>query len=339
MAFETGVSTSPSNLLALLNTRLSTDGWTIVRNNGLAESGSSLQLSVSDPAATETNQFNFVAFDTPVATSRWEFQLATGDGGASVNFYNHTGTPNSSGSNGTFTRFGHTHASTADQGFSGTSIAYFFFSGANPSGDRYCHIVLEGTAGVYWHAMFGTIEKAGAFTGGQYTAASLTQHTVSGLHWPFQFAPSIVSGKPWIRFDNVFSSGSPGWRELNGQFGNIGGASPVLGMFGGGLDDQTQRTPFAPMLVPYWASETPTVGSTQYVLAGHLPDVMQCSMEGREPGETVTLGSDTWHLFPVHRKTTDGVSTTTAAYINTNVAGPVPNNDSNIMGIAYRQTA
>lgn len=337
MAFETGVSTSPSNLLSLLNTRLSTDGWTIVRNNGLAESGSSLQLSVSDPAATEGNQYNIVAFDTPVATARWELQASTADSGAAVNFYNHTGSPNTSGSNGTFTRFGHTHASTTDQGFSGASTAYFFFSGANPGGDRYCHIVLEGTAGVYWHCLFGTIAKAGTFTGGQYTAATVLAQNATGLTWPFQFGPPTSSSKPWIRFDNAFSSGSPGWRELNGQFSNIGGVTPALGMFAGGLDDQTQRTPFAPMLVPYWSSETPVVGTGPYVLAGHLPDVMQCSMEGRNPGETVTLGSDTWHIFPAHRKTTDGTSTTSQAYVNTNVSGPAPNNDSNIMGLAYRQ--
>ena len=337
MAYQTGVSTSPSNLLSLMETRLNTDGWTIVRNNGAAETGSSNQLSVSDPAPAEGNQYNFVAYDSPAEDARWEFQPSTGDSGAGAAFYNHTGTPNGTNAAGTHCMFGNSPLSTNDQGFSGSSISYHFFSGQTPSGNRYCHIVLEGTAGVYFMAMFGTIEKAGTFTGGQYATGTPYRNTSSGIIWPFQFAPSLSDGTQWIRADNLFSSGSPGWRELNGFFSKLGGGGVLNHLYMGGLTASAQRTPFAPMLVPFWANDTPSLASTQSALIGHVPDVMICSMDGREPGEVITLGSDNWHIFPVHRKTVDGTSTTSQAYVNTNVAGSAPNNDSNLQGIAFRE--
>lgn len=337
MAFETGVSTSPSNLLSSLETRLNTDGWTIVRNNGQAESGSSNQLSVSDPGIAEGNQYNIVAFDSPAATARWELQPSTGDSGAGANFYAHTGSPDNSGNLGTYVVFGNGPSSTTDQGFSGSSVAYFFFSGTTPSGARYCHIVLEGTAGVYWHCFFGTVEKSGTYTGGQYASATITRESAVGLIWPFQFNPAPQQGQQWFRFDNFASSGSPGWRALNGFVSNQGLSTPLALLYQGGLNDIAQRTPFAPILVPFWETNNPIQSSSRWVLAGHLPDAMQVSMDGRDAGEVITLGTDDWHLFPAHRKTVDGVSTTSSAYSNTSVAGPAPNNDSNLQGYAYRE--
>ena len=337
MAFETGVSTSPSNLLGLLQNRLNTDGWTIVRSNGLAESGSSQQLSFSDPGVAEGNQYNIVAYDSPAATARWAWQPSTGDSGVSTNFYAHTGTPAASATPSNFCTFGNAHNSAGDQGFSGASIAYFFFSGQTPAGARYCHVVVEGTAGVYFHMWFGTIQKAGSFTGGQY-ATSLHVSTAGIAMWPGQHNPGGGAGTQWTRFDNFASSGSPGWREMNWGVSNNSGTSQFAGLYQGGLDAISQRTPFCPIFATFWENNNPTVNSSRYVIAGHLPDVMQCSMDGREPGEIVTLGSDDWRIFPMHRKTTDGLSVTTLAYTNTNVAGPAPNNDSNLQGLAYRET-
>ena len=337
MAYQTGVSTSPSNLLTSLATRLSTDGWTIVRSNGLAESGSSLQLSVSDPGIPEGNQYNFVAYDSPAANARWDFQPSTGDSGSSANFYAHTGSPDNSGSNETYCRFGNNRISGADQGFAGSSVAYHFFSGTTPSGARYCHIVVEGTAGVFFHIHFGTYEKAGSFIGGQYATMHVQDADNSSQQsWPLQFNPNIQCGRAWHRFDDYKGSGSPGWRRLYGFTSNNGASDLTRALYQGGLDEATQRTPFGPILMPYWETNTPST-SNAWVLAGHIPDLMAVSMDGREPGEIITLGSDDWHLFPIHRKTTDGTSVTTSAYQNTYTSGSAPNNDSNLMGLAYRE--
>lgn len=46
-----------------------------------------------------------------------------------------------------------------------------------------------------------------------------------------------------------------------------------------------------------------TVNSSNGVLIGSFPNVRICSMEGYNPGDEVTFGSDTWVLFPMLRKT------------------------------------
>ena len=86
-------------------------------------------------------------------------------------------------------------------------------------------------------------------------------------------------------------------------------------------------------------SLTPTSGGTFYKIVGHIPDMRFVSMNGREPGEIITIGPDDWYLFPMHIKTTDGVSSTSSAYTNTFTSGGAPNNDSNLMGLAYRKVS
>ena len=92
MAFETGTSTSPSNLLSKLVTRLTTDGWTITRTNGAPGT----QVSISDGSAAGGAHFHFLADDT-AATARWSCQPSRADAGSGVNFYAHTGSPDVSG--------------------------------------------------------------------------------------------------------------------------------------------------------------------------------------------------------------------------------------------------
>lgn len=339
MAYETGVSLSPSNLLSKLVTRLTTDGWTIVRTNG----SPGTQVSVSDGSATESNQFNFLADDT-AATANLSGQPSRTDGGAGVAFYAHTGSPNTSGTVGTFVSCGH-RSSATDQGFSGSHTAYHFFTGSTSDG-RYCHIVVEGTAGVFWHLSFGTLEKAGTFTGGQYMTG-LHVDSVGNVMWPFQFGNPTSRGTQWVRCDEFFTSvgqttdgGTSRWFEDIGNAHNIGGSQGLYrGYYMGGLIPYSQRTPFGPNLILVWNSTSPSAPTTNYKILGHVPDLRLCSMDGRESSETITIGSDTWHIFPVHRKTTDGVSTTSSAYVNTWVAGSAPNNDSNIAGFAYLQVA
>jgi len=165
MAFETGTSTSSTNLLSLMENRLSADGWTVVRNNGAATGTSGQQLSVSDPAVAEGNQFNFVVDPVAANDDLWLMAPSTGDGGAGVEFWDHPGSP---GGNQSAAQVLLGDDADNGHGFTGASIAYSFFSSTTPSGARYFHGVLEGSAGVFYHWGFGTIEKAGTFTGGQY---------------------------------------------------------------------------------------------------------------------------------------------------------------------------
>lgn len=338
MAFETGVSLSPTDLLSRLVTRLTTDGWTIIRTNG----SPGAQVSISDASAALGTQFNFLADDT-AATASWSCQPSAGDGGSGVAFYDHAGSPDNSGSSVGYVSFGH-EASTTDQGFSGTHTAYFFFTGTTSAG-RYCHVVVEGTAGVYFHLNFGTAEKAGTFDGGAYMSA-LSVDSDSNIHWLWDFtAGGGTAGTNWFRNDDHFTSvgqstdaGVSRWFEDVAFAGNQGGNQQMYApLYQGGLQSFNQRTPFCPIWLHVFNSISPSPVTTAYKICGHIPDMRFCSMDGREPGETIVIGVDTWHIFPMHRKTTDGVSTTSSAYVNTFTGGGAPNNDSNLMGLAYRQ--
>lgn len=331
MSFETGVSTSPSNLLSKLVTRLTTDGWTIVRTNG----SPGTQVSISDGSATEANQLNFLADDT-AASAHIACQPSVSDGGSGVAFYAHTGSPNTSGSGGTFVTMGQ-RGSSVDQGFSGTHTAYFFFTGSTSDG-RYCHVIVEGTSGVYFHLYFGTLEKAGTFTGGQYVTAG--NFTTTAFNWPFQFNEAKVNSTSWIRCDEFFTSisvttdaGSSRWHEAPGfAHNNTGGStSYAAGWYQGGLIAFNQRTPFGPNLLVIWNSLSPTPAATLNKILGHVPDARLCSMDQREGGDKLTIGSDDWHIFPVHVK---DVITDNEAYNDSNPGAPAPHHRSNLAGFA-----
>ena len=337
MAYETGVSSSPTDLVSKIYTRAGTDGWTQVRNNGAVTGSSGNQHSISDSGV----QFNMVGFDT---TNQGEIRLqpSTGDGGAGVQFYNHTGSPNTTGSNGTFVRCGHGDASF-ELGFTGSHVAYHLFSGDTPGGAKYIHAVVEGVAGVFFHLWMGTIEKAGTFTGGAYATGTCYRTATSSVVWPFGFGHSTTLATQWIRGDSLYTAGSPGWRTLQGFAHKVSATLPGMAedTYYGGALAFNGRTPMGPVLAPFWnTTGTPTVTTTGWYLLGHLPDVRLISMEGREPGEQIELGGDTWHCFPVYRKTTDGTSITTDAFSPTFTASSGSNTyDSNIAGFAYRETS
>ncbi len=340
MAFETGVSLSPSDLLAKLTTRLTTDGWTIVRTNGFPGG----QLSVSDGSAAEANQFNFLADDT-TAVAAIDCQPSRADAGGGAAFFAHTGSPNTSGLVGTFCSIGH-RLSATDQGFSGAAgshVAYFFFTGSTSDG-RYAHVVVEGTTGVYFHLHFGTIEKAGTFDGGQYMHGMTVRNT-GAFVWPWHTNNAVGQSTNWMRCDDFFTgigvttdAGLSRWFQDSGNNFQVSGTFRLSDQwFSGGLINFNQRTPFGPNLAFVWNSLGPSPSTSAYNIIGHTPDMRPCSMDGREAGETVVIGGDTWHIFPVHRKTIDGTSTTGSAYLNTFLAGSAPNNYSNMAGYAYLQ--
>ncbi len=337
MSFRQGVSTSPSNLLTQLANFITTIGgnWSVIRSNGAGGDPATSQLTIEDTSQAVGSFWSMEPNNTDGVIN---MQPHTADSGAGVTFENHTGSPNTTGNNGTFVRMGTGVNFTQDQGFVGPHTQFFFFEDSTSDG-AYLHIAVEGTAGIYFHMWMGTIEKAGTFDGGQYAAGCTAGSSATGTMWAGQFNPPTTSSTQWFRADSVFSSGTPGWREMN-WFAHYRGGSTKLGAFSyeGGLNEWNQRTPLGPILAPFWASNTVSASVTQYIVAGHIPDMRYVSMDGREPGDLLTLGSDSWHLFPVHRKTTDGTSSTTSAYTNTHAGtGPAPRDDSNLAGYAYRE--
>lgn len=344
MSYETGTTVSHTELLTKLYARLGTDDWTQIRANGGPASD---QRLVSDPGATETNVFAFAPLGTG-ATASWKCQPGVSDagGGVGVDVWDHTGSPDASGGDATYVKFGQPNG-VATQGFDGASIAYHFFTGTNADGSRYCHVVLEGELGRFWHLSFGTILKAGTLSGGQYMTASSTGSDGQNFNWAFDniFNSGDDTGCQWIRDDDNFNAsqfttdgGTSGWfRNMALAGTRSSNQNMFLSLFAGGQQNWNQRTPLCPIWAQTFNTNTvPNYSSTQFIFLGQIPDIRFVSMNGRQDGEEIVIGSDTWHFFPMHRKATNA-SDDSDSYDSKFTAGSAPNYVSNLMGLAYRE--
>jgi hypothetical protein len=263
-----------------------------------------------------------------------------------VVFDQHPGSPNTdtSDSTGTFVKFG-SIASSEEQGFAGNSIAYHFFTGTTTDGE-YCHVVLEGDTDVFWHLAFGMCEKAGGFTGGQYMTATNFTDQIGEATWAFNVVNGFpASGAGWVRADDDFTGISVStdatsrWFQWIAFAGNYGANSSQMfaPLYQGGLQAWNQRSSMCPIWLHAWNSLTPNTAATAFILLGHIPDMRFISMDGRDPGETLTIGGDDWLIFPMHMKRSTNQDTVDA-YTTTDL-GSAPRNSSNLMGLAYRKVS
>jgi hypothetical protein len=235
-------------------------------------------------------------------------------------------------------------ASTEEQGFAGLSTKYHFFSGTTSTGE-YCNVVLEGAAGVFWHLAFGTCEKAGSYSGGQYMTATNFTDGVNEATWAFNVNNGFPgSGAAWLRADDDFTGvsvttdgGDSRWFQHIAFAGNYGATSSQMfaPLYQGGLQAWNQRSSLCPIWLHAWNSTSPSYAATAFKILGHIPDVRFISMDGREPGETLTIGGDDWLIFPMHMKRTTNQDTVTAYTVSD--LGSAPRNSSNLMGLAYRK--
>ncbi len=344
MAYETGVSTGPSDLMNKIYVHAGANGWTQIRTDGSGGDGSGgggHQHSISDGSAAPGFQVNIIADDSS-ADANLSIQPSVSDSGNSVAFFDHTGSPDDTGAAGTFVRFGQWDSvGPIDQGFSGTSVAYHIFSGTAEAG-RYIHVTVEGTTGVFWHLSFGSVDRAGTFDGGQYVTA-LNVNADNVVFYPFQSKNINSISAQWIRDDDHFANTSAahetdgvswwhqdiGWCSLQGETANF---SAPLWIHG--LQLFNQRTPFSPNWLNVYADKTAGI-TKAWKCVGRTPDIRLCSLDGREPNELITIGSDTWHIFPIHVK--DDFATTTSVYKNRSIGAPAPYNTSGLMGFAIRR--
>lgn len=341
MAFETGSSSSPSNLLTKLATFLVAAGWTKIRDTG---GSSGKQLVVTDPTGgIETNVFSFEPFSDAGVTAHWKCQPALSAPTSGDEVYEHVGSPVTSGVAASYVKFGQSNAAAA-QGFEDASTKYWFFADALTDG-RYCHVVLEGEAERYWHLSFGTIVKSSDFSGGQYMTAVNLGTSTSHDNWAFdgKHNLSFSTGASWIRDDDNYTgtsfssdSGTSYWSKYLSLAGTFSTEYQILlPLYAGGPQAWNMRSPFCPIWAQHWdVSDTPSFPSTNWKLLGQFPDIRFVSMTGRDPEEELVIGSDTWHIFPMHRKTTDAADDINS-YRSKFTAGGAPNYSSNLMGLAY----
>jgi hypothetical protein len=218
----------------------------------------------------------------------------------------------------------------------GTSYdAYHFYSNFDPAaGPTYCHGVVEVQAGWYRHFGFGTLDKVGTYTGGQYSYGHYheqggnSDNLISANHaWPWDGygTSSISTGRFTVRFLPHQASGWGGALEsperkwaMAHTTSNVtdGDGARVTNMRGGvrqgyylnhffEMANSSVYNGFKPLIpIPVFVYDI-DANPDEYYLIGYAPDVRYINMDGIQPGQSITIGGDTWDCYPVARKKFD----------------------------------
>lgn len=198
-------------------------------------------------------------------------------------------------------------------------FTYWFFEQ-----DFYLHICVEVSADVFRHFGMGTLVKTGDWTGGEYaygqfesagtgaTASSDTRlldglfdivganaERAATLHLEGLPAQAGTSkwGNVWARIANA-PNDTAGNVKVNIQGGFRGGPTAdkfgrlAVGLSSGGI-------PMYPVELYY----RDTTNSRAYYL-GYQPDVRGINLKNFSPRQVVTIGSDSWYMFPSQQKIT-----------------------------------
>lgn len=232
--------------------------------------------------------------------------------------------------------------------------------GAADSGETFIAGVIEYGYNLYRHFYLGYIEKISAFDNGELVTGSafwpVGKNSNSAIYcdtddtrYPFS-ANNAVAGDagnggayivnagnavPW----RSFSSGS--WTNghtFDQHFATYGG-SVILGGYKDNVNSGYMcagKSPYsgAQLLAPINLYIGKLVSTTQYFQAvGRAAGCRMVHMEDLEPGAQITIGSQTWRVFPVFAKsTTTSYSTSISTAANAFPTG----NSSYYVGMAYK---
>ena len=213
----------------------------------------------------------------------------------------------------------------------GPFVAYHLFS--NAAGD-YVHCVLEYSAGFFSHLVFGQLDKYGVYAGGHYCdAVNVGTNVFDRSHYKASTSRTL--------FDNTgVSSASKGqvsanlelnvWRMFEGSTGG----TTTFDAYGNGRSGLTSRlmdgsqpntlnlaTPFIPI---YVFTDIGGTNSGNRTPLGVVKDLRLVWLQSFSVGQEVTLGPDTWKVFPITRRSNQA-----------NTSDQLPNSWQ--LGYAYRK--
>jgi len=181
----------------------------------------------------------------------------------------------------------------------------------------YLHVVTEVASGQFRPLFIGSLNKRGiVYEGGHYICAMAPyNYSDFNLYTNWNFYPfDSVSGESWtnsyIRVDGQDGAPSPDWLSFHSQ----GTSRYAIGL-GRGYRNNTYHPS---SLLVYTAANALTGGTllipctiytsgaqsrTRFI--GEVPDFAVCRMDYLAPGDTVTVGSDNWRVFPPAQRGAD----------------------------------
>ena len=288
MPYQTGTATDVADLLDKLRVFASANGWTV---NTWLNGWLSLQSG--------SLYFNFMADTAVGSNARYA--------GPRVLVRGATGFDSAQ----SFTTQPGTSPEAEANDMAGPFAAYHFFVAAD-----YIHVVVEVTAGIFTHFVAGLLQKAGAYTGGEYVDAvqwttnasngnpnypeysdnNLMFDQLTGYYSKEGYLHADIDGKTDNWFE--FGTGGPAGNRARGVTRNSGASAGLLQA----LWERSPNTfngvsPLLPIAVAVERS------GALYSPAGVVKDLRLVNMAYLTPGQTLTIGSDQWLCFPARQKT------------------------------------
>lgn len=325
MAYQTGTATSTEDFVNTLQTFAVAQGWMLdifsAGNSWMAMNNGSVYIQVRWDTNGRLGIFQSLGF---VNTST-----------APGNHTNDAGLCNVDAS----TPYNSTISSSTNSRFldlpNGPITSYHFFTDDTT---KYIYAVIQVSPGVYYHMGMGTIDKLGTWTGGEFvygdegtdtsppvnvsgtaftsysstTSSSVTQFSmhIEGLpgqngsgKWMLGLATNNTVG------DNPAGNDRSGNPRMTGWVAHISsGFNVALSRFRYGLTNGL--LPLMPMEV--WYKYTISLNQNRCYLIGYMPDVYVINMALFNAEDEVTIGSDTYIIFPARQK---GVSHGNMGYV------------------------
>jgi len=203
--------------------------------------------------------------------------------------------------------------------------SYHFFED-----DTYCHVVVEISSGLYRHFGFGNAFLLGDLKGGAYAYTHYWQQTASTIDNPTSTQHQAhfdgLNLSSTVRGAGLHVTGMTGLYDANTKyFRNYSGYTTpdddgdaigqlAPGGWRGGAHVQfmanrsSDLNGFKPLIpIPLFYANT-FVAPDTYALMGYVPDIRWINMYGLITAQEVTVGADTWVVFPITRKGNNGLS-------------------------------
>ena len=275
MAFQTGTSSGPSDLVTLLTNFATTNGWTVGSTND--------GYKVFQQAAR--GLYFAVAWDTDNVYVRGCTGYASGS--------NWTAQPGDCGVSGQV------------NGMTGPYKAYFFFGTS-----QYLHVVIEVTTNIFKHFVMGQLNKNSNYTGGAYFDTtyhyyeqySHTNYPDSqshrylfdslSYHRDIARVRAESDGQVWRNYWQADQSGASLVRGVGRNYASLTESLKYCS-----VNAFNARTILQP--IPLSVSR----GSGLFSPIGSPPDIRMVVLNSFNPGQILTIGSDDWYIFPHIQKT------------------------------------
>lgn len=310
MAFETGVATSRDDLIAKLVTFATTQlGWTNL--------GSAPAVTTVSPAGTylQSPLGGIFGIGGDTNTTNAIHLMSCTSHSPGVAFQSQ---PNTTFRNYSYGRVGPNMVFP--------TAAYWFFGTG-----QYLHFVVEDNPGEFWHGAIGTLDKNFSYSGGHYacgTSDGGSPHDPGqgARNWPFTAYGGQGNGN--LQSNGLIIDGTYTFlnNNNNAAVGYSQGAHPACGNQSSHVsryvyNDFVGRTLLTPLSVFCYSYAS----VVRRYFIGKAPAMAGCGLKYIGGKGTMTLGSDTWYLFPIRK------------YWPTNDNQAVGQISTGLWGLAYKR--